>query len=126
VACVICASLIALEGCGSSKPGYCTDRTNLNNSVKQLTSLNPSAGLSGLQSQLQKIESDATAVVNSAKNDFPSETSAINSSVAQFKSAVQGLTSNQSAGQISKVASAASNVVNSVKSFSDATSSKCS
>jgi hypothetical protein len=126
VACVICASLIALWGCGSSKPGYCTDRTNLNNSVKQLTSLNPSAGLCGLQSQLQKIESDATAVVNSANNDFPSETSAIQSSVAQFKSAVQGLTSNQSAGQISKVASAASNVVNSVKSFSDATSSKCS
>src|SRR5437763_15710830 len=42
-----------------------------------LTSFNPSGGISGLKSQVQKIQSDATALVNSAKGDFPSETSAI-------------------------------------------------
>jgi hypothetical protein len=118
--------LVALAGCGSSKPGYCTDRSNLENSIKGLTSLNVSSGLSGLQSQLKKIETDATSLVNSAKNDFPSETSAIKSSVAALESAVNALPSSPSAGQIATVASAASSVVSSVKSFTDATSSKCS
>ena len=76
--------VIALAGCGSSKPGYCTDRTNLENSVKGLTSLNVSSGLSGLEAQLKKIQSDATTLVNSAKSDFPTETSALKSSVKSF------------------------------------------
>ncbi len=125
-ACVLGAAVIALAGCGSSKPGYCSKRTNLENSVKGLTSLNPSAGVSGLQTQLQKIQSDASALVNSAKGDFPSETSAIQSSVDQFTSAVKGLSSSQTPAQIGKVASAASNVVSSVNSFLSASSSKCS
>lgn len=125
-ACVLGATVIALAGCGSSKPGYCSKRTNLENSVKGLTSLNPSAGISGLQTQLQKIQSDASALVNSAKGDFPSETSAIHSSVDQFTSAVKGLSSSQTPAQIGKVASAASNVVSSVNSFLSASSSKCS
>ena len=118
--------LVALAGCGSSKPGYCTNRSNLENSIKGLTSLNISSGLTGLQSQLKKIETDASSLVNSAKNDFPSETSAIKSSVAALESAVKALPSSPSAGQIATVASAASSVVSSVKSFTDATSSKCS
>ena len=125
-ACVLVAALIWLAGCGSSKPGYCTDRTNLTNSVKGLTNLNPSSGISGLQSQLQKIETDANAVVTAAKSDFPKETSAIKSSVDQLGSAVQGLSSSQTAAQIGKVASAASNVVNAVNSFVSASGSKCS
>ena len=40
VATVAAGTLIALAGCGSSsKPAYCTDRTNLENSVKGLTSV---------------------------------------------------------------------------------------
>ena len=80
------AAIVALAGCGSSKPAYCTDRTNLNNSIKGLTSLTASSGISGLKSQVNMIQSDATAVVNSAKSDFPSETSAITSSVDALKS----------------------------------------
>jgi len=118
--------LVALAGCGSSKPAYCTDRSNLESSVKGLTSLSLSSGVSGLQSQAKKIQSDATALVSSAKSDFPSETSAIKSSVSAFESAVKGLSSSPSAGQIATVASAGSSVVSSVKSFTDATSSKCS
>ncbi len=125
-ACALGATVIALAGCGSSKPGYCSKRTNLENSVKGLTDLNPSAGISGLQAQVQKIQSDASALVSSAKSDFPSETSAISSSVDQFTSAVKGLSSSQTPAQIGKVASAASNVVSSVNSFVSASGSKCS
>jgi len=113
---------VALAGCGSSKPGYCTDRTSLENSVKGLTS----ASISTLKSQLTQIQSDATALVNSAKSDFPSQTSAISSSVSALKNSVTALPSNPSATQIATVAKDASNVVSSVKSFTDATSSQCS
>jgi hypothetical protein len=120
------AAVVALTGCGSSKPAYCTDRTNLNNSVKGLTSLNASSGVSGLTSQVKTIQSDATTLVNSAKSDFPSQTSAIASSVDALKSAVAALSSSPSVAQIATVTKDAASVVSSVKSFSDASSSKCS
>jgi hypothetical protein len=124
--CVAVVGLIALAGCGSSKPAYCSDRANLENSIKGLTNLNVSSGISGLQSQLTKIQSDANALVNSAKSDFPSQTSAVKSSVDALTGAVKTLQSSPSAAQIATLAGDASNVVNSVKSFTDATSSKCS
>ena len=126
IACAAAVGLVALPGCGSSKPAYCTDRTNLENSVKGLSSLTVSGGLSGVQAQLQKIQSDATALVNSAKSDFPTETSAITSSVNAFKNAVKALPSSPSAGQIATVVSDASNVVSSVTSFVNASKDKCS
>ena len=116
------AAVIALAGCSSSKPAYCTDRTNLQNSVKGLTS----AGISGVKSQLKQIQSDATTVVSSAKGDFPSETSAITSSVNTLKNSVAALPSSPSAVQVATVGRDAAGVVSSVKSFVDATNSKCS
>ena len=113
---------VTLGGCSSGKPAYCTDRANLENSVKGLTS----AGISGLKSQLTQIQSDATALVNSAKSDFPTQTSAISSSVSALKNSVTALPSSPSAAQIATVTKDAANVVSSVKSFTDATSSQCS
>jgi hypothetical protein len=115
------SALVALAGCSSSKPAYCTDRTTLQNSVKGLTS----SGISGIRSQLTQIQSDATTLVNSAKSDFPSETSAITSSVSTLKSSVAALPSSPSAVQIATVTKDAAGVVSSVKSFVDASNSKC-
>jgi hypothetical protein len=115
------ATTVALAGCGSSKPAYCTDRTDLQNSVKGLTS----SGISGVKSQLKQIQSDATTLVNSAESDFPSETGAITSSVNALKSSVSALPSSPSAGQIATVTKDAASVVSSVKSFVDASNSKC-
>ncbi len=126
IALVAVIALGALAGCGSSKPAYCSARTNLDNSIKGLTSLNASSGLSGLEAQLKKIQTDAATVVSKAKSDFPSQTSAITTSMDSLTSAVKSLTANPSAAQIAAVASSASTVVSSVKSFVDATSSKCS
>src|SRR5919204_2096738 len=120
------ATAVALAGCESSKPAYCTDRTNLQNSVKGLTSLTASSGISGLKSQLKQIQSDATTLVNSAKSDFPNETSAISSSVSALKNSVAALPSSPSAAQIATVTKDAGSVVTSVKSFMDASNSKCS
>lgn len=116
------ATAVTLAGCSSSKPGYCTDRTNLTNSVKGLTS----SGVSGLKSQLTQIQSDATALVNSAKDDFPSETSAITSSLSALKNSVTALPSSPSAAQVATATKDAASVVSAVKSFVDASNSKCS
>ena len=118
-------AIAVLAGCSSGKPAYCTDRTNLQNSVKGLTNLSGS-GISGLKSQIGQIQSDATALVNSAKSDFPDETSAITSSVGALKNSVAALPSSPSAAQVASVTKDASSVVSSVKSFTDASSSKCS
>jgi hypothetical protein len=126
VAIVALSGLIALAGCGSSKPAYCSDRTNLENSIKGLTNLNVSSGISGLKSQLEKIQSDANALVNSAKGDFPNETSAIKSSVDALTSAIKSVSTSPSVTQIATIATDAKNVVDSVTSFTNATSSKCS
>jgi hypothetical protein len=118
----VAAAVVALAGCGSSKPAYCTDRTNLQNSVKGLTS----AGISGLKTQVKQVQNDATTVVNSAKSDFPNETSAITSSVDALKSSLTALPSSPSVAQIAIVTRDAASVVSSVKNFVDASNSKCS
>ena len=127
LACAAAIAVVALAGCSSSKPGYCTDRTNLENSVKGLSSLNltSSGGISSLTSQLKTITSDADALVNSAKSDFPTQTSAISSSVNALQNSVTALPSNVSAAQIATVTKDAASVVSSVNSFTDATSSQC-
>ncbi len=88
--------------------------------------MNPSSGVSGLQSQLKKIQADANTLVSQAKGDFPSQTSAIKSSVDAFSSSVTSLSANPSASQIATVTKDASNVASSVSGFDNATSSKCS
>jgi hypothetical protein len=120
-ACAAVMALVVLAGCGSSTPNYCTDRANLENSVKGLTS----ASISDLKSHLAQIQSDANALVESAKNDFPSQTSAISTSVSALKNSVTALPSDPSREQIATVTKNAAAVASSVKSFTDATSSQC-
>lgn len=120
------AVAIAATGCGSSsKPSYCGKLSDLQSSVKDLPSATTSGGVSGLRSQLATVESDARAVVDAARSDFPSETAALSGSVAQLNVSVKALPSNPSASQLAGVAANASAVVTSVKGFASATSSKC-
>jgi hypothetical protein len=117
------AVLVAAGGCGSSKPSYCSDRDSLERSIQDLSI---SGGLSGLQTQLRTIQSKATALVDSARSDFPSETSAISSSVTSLASAVRALSSDPSASQLAVIASDASDAVTAVRGFVSASDSKCS
>ena len=123
---------MALAGCSSSSstssgpPPYCAARTNLENSIKGLTSLKASSGVSGLKSQVTAIENNASKLVDAAKGDFPSQTSAITSSVNSLKTSVAALSSSPSAAQIATVTKDAGSVVSSVATFMSASSSKCS
>jgi hypothetical protein len=128
----LAAGTVALTGCSSSSstssglPAYCAARTNLENSIKGLTSLNASSGVSGLKSQVTAIANNASKLVDQAKGDFPSQTSAITTSVNALKSSVAGLSSTPSAAQIATITKDAGSVVSSVANFMTASSSKCS
>jgi len=123
---LVAALLLAAAGCGSSKPGYCADRTRLESSIKELPSrLNLSSGLSGVESQLMTIQSDANALIASAKADFPTQTNALRTSIDTLSSAIRALPSNPSPSQIASLATDASSVVSAVNGFADATKSKC-
>ena len=120
-------TLVVLAGCGSSdKPAYCEDRSNLESAVKELPSLAKSANLSGLQTQVDTIKTDATTLADSAKSDFPTESSAVTSAVDSLESAVKALPDSPSATDIAGVAINAATVVSAVKNFTDATNSECS
>jgi hypothetical protein len=120
------AIAVALAGCGSSKPSYCSQTATLKKSVQDLGNVNViQGGTSALTSALSTVESNAQAVVSSAKSDFPTETSAINSSVSALKQSAQQLSSSPTPAVIAKLPGQISAVVTSVQNFSSATSSKC-
>lgn len=129
--CVLTALAVAavISGCGgSSKPGYCSQTATLKKSVQDLGSVNiVQGGTNALTSALQKIESDAQAVVKSAKSDFPNETAAIDSSINALKHSAQSLASSPAQpAVIAQIPGQISAVVKSIEDFSNATKSKCS
>ena len=83
----LAAAALMAGGCGSSndKPAYCSDVSDLQSSVNDLKNVQlNSDAVSTLQTDVQKIQTNANAVVSSAKQDFPNETSALKSSVSTF------------------------------------------
>jgi hypothetical protein len=125
----VLAAVVALSACGgSSKPGYCSARGDLEQSIKDLGNVKVAqqGGVQKLKAQLGTIESNANKVVSSAKDDFPSETSSIQSSVSSLKTTLQQLPSSPSATQVAAVATSAKSLASSVQSFAKATDSKCS
>ena len=119
------AVLMALTGCG--KPQYCSDRSDLGNSVRDLGNVHvlQTGDVNQLKSQLQKVQADAQKVASSAKSDFPTESSALKSSVSTLKTAVQHLPPSPSRQQLRPVAADATSVVASARRFKQATDSKC-
>ena len=95
-------------GCGSSsKPDYCSDVSDLQSSVDDLKNVQLQSGaLSTLQTDVQKVQSDANAVVSSAKQDFPTETSALQSSVSTLSASINALPAAPTAQQLVPIAAA--------------------
>jgi len=127
--CVAAAAvaLAALTGCGgSSKPSYCSSLTNLKESVKSLPTTDViKNGTSALQSNVNKVVTNAHAVVDAAKQDFPNETSAITTAVDSLKTTVGQLQQNASPTLVVQAAGNVASVGSAVKSFSSSASSKC-
>ncbi len=102
---VLAAAALLTAGCGESdKPDYCSNVSDLQQSVDNLKDVPPESGaLSNLQTDLQEVQTDANAVVSSAKQDFPSETSALKSSVSSLSSAIEQLPSYPTAQELAAI-----------------------
>ena len=124
-------ALVAVAACGSSdasissRPAYCSDRTNLQKSVKGLTGLNASAGVSGLEAQVNKVKTSANKLANATKSDFPNQSGALNSSIAALENSARSLASSPSAANIDTVARDAAKVVTATRNLVNATNAKC-
>jgi hypothetical protein len=117
---------LALTACGDDKPDYCSDRSNLSDSVDTLKSdVSGGADLSTLQSDIAKVQTDAETVVSSAKDDFPSETSGLDSSVADLKSSIDALPPSPSPQDLLGLLPQATAAIAAVNRFTSATASKC-
>ena len=121
------AALVAAGCGGDDKPAYCSDVSDLQQSVGDLKNvqLSESGALSTLQTDLQKVQSDANAVVSSAKQDFPSQTSALTSSASTVSTTIKQLPASPTAQQLAPVAHEISSVVTAAKDLDSATSSAC-
>ena len=121
--------VVALGGCGGSdKPGYCSDRSDLESAIKDIgnVKVTQSGGLQDLKTQLQTVETDAKNLVNSAKSDFPEQTNAISASVNKLKTDVGQLPSSPTPQQAVTIATDLKGTVDAVNAFKSATDSKCS
>ena len=124
---LVAATLVAAACGGDDKPAYCSNVSDLQQSVDDLKSvhLSESGALSTLQTDVQKVQSDADAVVSSAKQDFPDETSALKSSVSTVSTTIEELPSSPTAQQLAALAPEISSVVTAAKDLDSATSSAC-
>ncbi len=71
------------------------------------------------------MQSDADAVVSSAKEDFPNETSALKSSVSSLSTTIEELPSSPTAQQLAALAPEINGVVTAAKDLDSATNSEC-
>ena len=123
--CVLAVSALLATGCGDSKPSYCSKADQLEVAVKDLSDSDLSKGLTSVTSAASKVETSATAAVNAAKTDFPTETGRIESSVSTLKTAVDQLPRSPSASQIATLALDIRSVVSAVNGFVSQTKKKC-
>ncbi len=123
--CVLAVSALLATGCGDSKPSYCSKADQLEVAVKDLSDSDLSKGLTSVTSAASKVESSATAAVDAAKTDFPTETGRIESSISTLKTAVDQLLRSPSASQIATLALDIRSVVSAVNGFVSQTKKKC-
>ena len=118
---------LLVAGCGSSsKPAYCSNVSDLEGSIAEIKDIELNSGaVSTLQADLEKVKTNADAVVSSAKQDFPSETSALKSSVSSLSTAVNQLPPTPMPQQLLALTSGVESIVTAAKELSRATESAC-
>lgn len=121
------AVALLVGGCGSdSKPDYCSNVSDLQGSVDELSSVKLESGVLGtVEADLKKIQADANAVVSSAKQDFPNETSALESSVSKLSTTVNQLPPAPTPQQLVGLGAQIQSTVTAAQELSSATESAC-
>lgn len=123
---VLSSGALATSGCSSSKPAYCGDRDQLEQSVKGLTDISPSAGsVSAYQDQLNEIQDNAGKTLDSARQDFPEETDAVESSIGRLADTIENLPKSPSTSDILMIVGEGASLASAVQQFNQATKSAC-
>lgn len=124
-------TVIVAAGCGG-KPAFCEDRTTLEQSVKGLPGAATSGGVSGLQAQVTKVQTDANALIASARSDFPTESKTLEDSINQLETSVTSLPTSATGApekpsktQLAAIGLNVSAVVSSFDAFERATDAEC-
>lgn len=125
---LVAAAALFVAACGDSdsEPAYCSNVSELEKSVGEIGDVKLETGaVATLQSDLQAVQSNASEVVSSAKEDFPDETNAVKSTVSKLATTIEQLPPSPTAQQLLPLASEASAVVTASKDLVSATRSAC-
>ena len=110
----------------SSKNAVCSAADDLKQSMAALA--DPSlltGGKSGIESAVNKVKSDVTALESAAKGSYTTETSAVKSSLDQLETAVGKLGNGNAVQTLSEVKTAITSLGSSISSLESALKTKC-
>jgi ElaB/YqjD/DUF883 family membrane-anchored ribosome-binding protein len=123
---LLVAAVLLGAGCGGGDPDYCSDVSDLEQSVKDLGSVDVvEGGRSAVTEALDEVEGNARAAVDSAKSDFPDETDAVTKSISDLKKSAGEFADSPTPQQGARVAADVGVVASAVEDFVDATRSEC-
>lgn len=124
---VILAAVAAGLGCGGDdQPAYCSDLSELEQSVRDLGDVDVvGGGLDAVREAVNRVDENAGAVVDSAQDEFPEETDAIRQSTSDLSDTVGELTDSPTAQEGARLVGDVEAVVSSVDGFVDETRSEC-
>lgn len=122
----LAAIAVVVTGCGDSKPEYCSNVSELEESIDELENVQLEKGfLTTLEADVNKVRMNANAVVSSAKEDFPGETTALETSVSSLYDTIDKLPPSPTTEQLLSLAPEIRSTVKAVEEFSSATESAC-
>ena len=131
VAALALAMAALLAGCGSgSKPAYCTQVTNFENSVNTLKQVEVSpSNISTIATDVQKVGTSSKELVSAVKTEFSPQINSMKGSVAAMEATLKELASSPSSSTLTHAVTAIPPQVEALKrsagEIQEVTKSKC-
>jgi ABC-type transporter Mla subunit MlaD len=121
LATLACAGL----ACGG-EPDYCSDVSELEQSVRDLGDVDVVAGgTNALRDALRGVEDQAEATIEAARDDFPEETRAMRDALDSLRQSARELSDSPTPDEIAPAAADVRAMVTSVEEFAGAAQSEC-
>ncbi|HKE64802.1 MAG TPA: hypothetical protein VKB59_09170 [Micromonosporaceae bacterium] len=103
----------------------CDAAAKLKASVQNLTSLDPSAGLPGVQAAIDNIQASLNEFAAAAQTQFAPQVAQMRSALANLKSAVAAASASPGSNSVGAITTAATGVLAAYNSLQQAVSSRC-
>lgn len=118
------ALTVVLAGCGSSKPAYCKQVSELQAAVSALP--NAATSVSSLTTAAQKVQTTALAAASAVKSEFGPQAQAVKSSIEVLATSVKQLSSPSTrASAAARIPTEATALESATTELTDATKQKC-